>query len=55
MTFKDLIKILIVAAITIITLTLPGYLYLRGLPLPWALALAGGYAIVAILGHLFDK
>ncbi len=53
MTKKDLIKVMVIAAITTISLALPGYLYLRGLPLPWAAALLAGYILVAILGYIF--
>ena len=55
MTVKDLIKIGIIALITIIAVTLPGYLYLRGLPIGWGLALLGGYILVAILGSLYSR
>ena len=45
----------ITALTTMITLTLPGLLYMRGLPITWALALVGGYVIVAVLGYLGGK
>jgi hypothetical protein len=51
MTKKDLIKVMVIAAITAVSVSLPGYLYLRGLPLPWAAALLAGYILVAILGY----
>lgn len=53
MTKKDLVKIGTIALITMISLTLPGLLYQRGLPLPWALALVGGFVIVAVLGYTY--
>jgi len=50
-TNQNLKRMGITALITMISATLPGYLYLRGLPLPWALALLAGYVIVAVLGY----
>jgi len=55
MTNKEATKILIVAGITTISLTLPGLLYMRGLPLGWSLALLAGFIATAFLGYLFDK
>jgi hypothetical protein len=52
MTKHDLKRIGIIAGITLITVTLPGWLYLRGLPISWALGLAAGYVIVAVLGYI---
>ena len=49
---KPIIRIGIIAGITLITVTLPGWLYLRGLPISWALGLAAGYVIVAVLSFL---
>ena len=51
MTKHDLKQIGIIAAITIIIVTLPGMLYLRGLPITWTLALVSGYLAVALLGY----
>jgi hypothetical protein len=55
MTKRNLYIMGITAAVTIITLTLPGLLWQRGLPIIWALALVGGYVIVAVLGYLGGK
>ena len=55
MTKKDLTNIGLTALITLISVSLPGYLYLRGLPWPWALALFGGLAAVAILAYQLGK
>lgn len=55
MTKNDLAKIGIIAAITTISLTLPGLLYQRGLPLPWVLALLAGYIVVAVLGYILKS
>jgi hypothetical protein len=39
------------ALIAFITLSLPGLLFHRGFPLPWALALFGGFVTVFLLSH----
>lgn len=55
MTTKELINIAIIALITFIAVTLPVYLYLRGLPISWGIALLAGYATVAILGYWLGR
>ena len=55
MTNKDLKAIFIVAVITTISLTLPSQLFVRGLPLSWAIALLAGYTVVAGLGYLLKQ
>ena len=47
-----LFRSLIIAGVTTISLTLPGLLYIRGLPLGWSLALLGGFIAVALLGYV---
>jgi hypothetical protein len=51
MTKQDLKKIGIIALITMVSASLPGMLYQRGLPLGWALALLGGFVAVALLAR----
>ena len=46
---------LITAFITFISAALPGYLYMRGLPLSWALTLFVGFVAVTILGVILGK
>ena len=55
MTKRNLYIMGITAAVTIITLTLPGLLYMRGLPITWALALVGGYILAAVLGYALGR
>jgi hypothetical protein len=55
MTKRDLKRIGIIAAITIISLTLPGLLWQRGLMPGWALALIGGYILAAVLGYALGR
>jgi len=50
-----LIIIILSAVITMISVYLPAYLYARGLPLSWSLALFAGFAIVAVLGAMLGK
>jgi hypothetical protein len=52
---RALTNIAAIALITMITVTLPAYLYLRGVPLPWSLALLAGYAAVAILSFKLGR
>jgi hypothetical protein len=47
----DLVRIGKIALILSISLILPGYLYIAGLTLGWALALFVGFIFVAWLGH----
>jgi hypothetical protein len=51
MTKHDIKQIGLIAAITMVSVTLPCLLWQRGLPLPWAIALLAGFVTVAILGH----
>lgn len=51
---KDIIRIAVIALITFISFTLPSYLLLRGLPLPWAIIVFIGYITIAILGYLYS-
>jgi len=53
MTKKAFIKIGIIAAITTISVTLPGLLFMRGLPVGWAIALLVGFIVVAFLGYFY--
>jgi len=46
---------LITAFITMISVTLPGYLYFRGLPLSWTLALFVGFCAIAVLGVMLGR
>lgn len=55
MSKKDISIIGITAAITAISLTLPGLLWQRGLSLSWSLALLAGFLSVAILGYLLAR
>ena len=55
MTKRNLYIMGITAAVTIITLTLPGLLWQRGLPIAWTLALVGGYILVAVLGYVLGR
>jgi len=52
---RALTNIAAIALITMITVTLPAYLYLRGLPWSWSLALLAGYAAVAILSFKLGR
>ena len=47
--------ILIVAVVVCVSTALPGYLLLRGLPWPWALALLVGFAVVAVLSIILGR
>jgi hypothetical protein len=47
--------ILIPALITMISVTLPAYLYMRGLPWSWTLALLAGFISAAILGIMLGR
>jgi hypothetical protein len=53
MTKKAFVKIGIIAAITTVSVTLPGLLFVRGLPVGWAIALLVGFVLVALLGYLY--
>jgi len=55
MTVKEFITVIIAAVVTILTVTLPGLLIMRGLPIPWALALLGGYLAVAGLAYWLGR
>jgi hypothetical protein len=55
MTKQDLTKVGIIAMITILTVTLPGLLIMRGLPIPWGLALLAGYLAVAGLAYWLGR
>ena len=50
-TYRDLIRIVKVALVLSISLILPGYLYIAGLQLGWALALFIGFIVVGWLGY----
>lgn len=52
---RELIKVGIIAAITTISVTLPGLLFERGLPVGWAIALLAGFVAVAFLGFYYGK
>jgi len=52
---RELIKVGIIAAITTISLALPGLLFERGLPVGWAIALLAGFVAAAFLGYFFGK
>jgi len=43
------------ALITFITVVLPGYLFQRGLPASWALALFGGLVVVSLLSYFLGR
>jgi len=52
---RELIKVGIIAAITTISVTLPGLLFERGLPVGWAIALLAGFVAVAFLGFIMGN
>ena len=51
----DWLLILIVAIAVCVSTALPGYLLLRGLPWPWALALLAGFAVVSVLSFILGR
>ena len=55
MSKKGLSIIGITAAITAISLTLPGLLWQRGLSLSWSLALLAAILAAAVLGYLLAR
>jgi hypothetical protein len=54
-TYRDLIRIVKVALILSISLIFPGYLYIAGLQLGWALALFIGFIFVGWLGYSIKR
>lgn len=55
MTKRDFSIIGITAAITAISLTLPGLLWQRGLSLSWTLGLMAAILAAAVLGYLLAR
>jgi Flp pilus assembly pilin Flp len=54
MTKHDIKQIALIAGITMVSTTLPGLLWQRGLPVGWTVALLAGFVTVAVLGYVFD-
>lgn len=52
---KPITRIAMIALITLITVTLPGLLYLRGLPIGWGIVLLVGFAAAAVLGYWLGR